>query len=113
MGGKTKKLKVKADNHDDDIIRLSQFRQCKDTLHDTSEQNSDDIGELKSLVDGLTGTMNRFCNIITQRMDDFKKNIPFMIASMIDRNISTEMQKVKQQVRNELKTVADKVENFI
>jgi archaellum component FlaC len=31
---------------------------------------------------------------------------------MIDRKISTEMQKVKQQVRNELKTVSDKVENL-
>jgi len=112
MGGKTKKLKAKANNHDDEIIRLSQFTQCKDALNDTSEQNSDDIGELKSLVIGLTGTMNSFCNVITQRMDDFEKNIPSMIASMIDRKISTEMQKVKQQVRNELKTVADKVENL-
>jgi len=103
MGGKTKKLKAKADNHNDEIIRLSQFTQCKDTLNDTSEQNSDDIGELKSLVVGLTGTMNSFCNIITQRMDDFEKNIPSMIASMIDRKISTEIQKVKQQVRNKLK----------
>lgn len=65
MGGKTKKLKAKADNHDDEIIRLSQFTQCKDTLNDTSDQNSDDIGELKSLVVGLTGTMNSFCNVIT------------------------------------------------
>ena len=47
--------------------------------------------------------MNSFCNIITQRMDDFEKNIPCMIASMIDRKISTEIQKVKQQVRNKLK----------
>ena len=73
MGGKTKKLKAKADNHDDEIIRLSQFTQCKDTLNDTSDQNSDDIGELKSLVVGLTGTMNSFCNVITQRMDNLKE----------------------------------------
>ena len=35
-----------------------------------------------------------------------------MIVSMIDRTISTEVQKVKQQVRNELKTVPDNEENL-
>ena len=73
MCGKTKKLKAKTDNHDDEIIRLSQFTQCKDTLNNTGEQNSDDIGELKYLVVRLTGTMNSFCNVITQRMDNLKE----------------------------------------
>ena len=73
MGGKTKKLKAKADNHDDEIIRLSQFTQCKDTLNDTSEQNSDDIGEFKSLVVGLTGTMNTFCNVLHKEWTTLKK----------------------------------------
>ena len=37
----------------------------KDTLNRTSEQNSNDISELKSFV-GLTGAVNSFFNMITQ-----------------------------------------------
>jgi hypothetical protein len=51
MGGKTKKLKAKADNHDDDIIRLSQFTQCKDTLNDTVNKTQRILVNLNLLLD--------------------------------------------------------------
>jgi hypothetical protein len=51
MGGKTKKLKAKADNHDDDIILLSQFTQCNDTLNDIVNKTQMILVNLNLLLD--------------------------------------------------------------
>ena len=70
---------------------------------------SDEIHELKSLVIGLTSSLNQFCDVITKRMDDIETNIPMHVAGMIDRKVSEEMRKVKDQFKTELKTVSDRV----
>ena len=77
-----------------------------------SDQRSREISELKSLVVGLTGSMNNFCDIITKRMDDIETNISIQIANMIDVKVSAEMKKVKDQFQKDLKTVSDKVTNL-
>lgn len=110
--GTSKKLKFLVNDDHEDIIRLTQSTQCKDNSICTNEHNSSDFSELKSLVVGLTGSMNSFCQMITQRMDNLEKTIPNTIASLIDSKISSEMKKVKQQFQKELKTVSDKVENI-
>ena len=77
-----------------------------------SDQSSSEISQLKSLVVGLTGSMNNLCDIITKRMDDIETNIPIQIANMIDVKVSAEMKKVKDQFQKDLKTVSDKVTNL-
>ena len=77
-----------------------------------SDQSSSEISQLKSLVVGLTRSMNNLCDIITKRMDDIETNIPIQIANMIDVKVSAEMKKVKDQFQKDLKTVSDKVTNL-
>ncbi|CAC5385839.1 unnamed protein product [Mytilus coruscus] len=110
--GTSKKLKFLVNDDHEDIIRFTQSTQCKDNSICINEHNSSDFSELKSLVVGLTGSMNSFCQMITQRMENLEKTIPNTIATLIDSKISSEMQKVKQQFQKELKTVSDKVENI-
>ncbi|CAC5385800.1 unnamed protein product [Mytilus coruscus] len=108
----SKKLKFLVNDDHEDIIRLTQSTHYKDNSICINEHNSSDFSELKSLFVGLTGSMNSFCQMITQRMDNLEKTIPNTIATLIDSKISSEMQKVKQQFQKELKTVSDKVENI-
>ena len=70
QNGSVKKLKP---------TRTSESPLCKSSSGSDhqyqSDQSSSEISELKSLVVGLTGSMNNCCDIITKRMDDIEKNI--------------------------------------
>lgn len=99
-----KKLKSICGDKDDEIYRLSDSQQC--TINNTDKS---DISELKSLILGLTGTMNSICEVMTKRMDDFEMNIPRQVAAMIDTKISEEISKVKEQFKVDLNAVTEKV----
>ena len=108
-----KKLKSNNRNCNDVIGKCSQTSLSTMVIDPlTSNYDKSEISELKTLVVGITDTMSNFCNMITRRMDDFENNIPSQIASMIDKRVSTEMQKVKEQFQSELQTVATRMENI-
>ncbi|CAC5356274.1 unnamed protein product [Mytilus coruscus] len=83
-------------------------QQC--TINNTDKS---DISELKSLILGLTGSMNSICEVMTKRMDDFEKNIPRQVAAMIDTKISEEIIKVKEQFKVDLNAVTDKINKMV
>ncbi|CAG2255048.1 unnamed protein product [Mytilus edulis] len=108
-----KKLKPVSDDminlvilQDESEINMAQFKDndCQ------GQSTNNELGELKSLVRGLAGTMNNFCEMITKCIDDFENNIPNQIASMIDKKVTIEIQKFQKQFQTEIKGVTEKVE---
>ena len=80
--------------------QCTQNKRCSDKL--------DDICELNNLVVGLANSMNKFCDILTKRMDDIETNIPKQVGNMINQKVLEEMRKVKEELKTELKTVSEK-----
>ncbi|CAC5371890.1 unnamed protein product [Mytilus coruscus] len=69
-----------------------------------------DISELKSLILGLTGSMNSICEVMTKRMDDIEKNNPRQVAAMsrtfyIENDIQKAHRLMNKNLRNIVKAI--------
>ncbi|CAC5394267.1 unnamed protein product [Mytilus coruscus] len=95
------------DDDEFDLLPISPACILSKDINSEKEQNAtNELSDLKSLVVGLTESMNTFCDKITKRIDDFERNIPRQIASIIEIKVTEEIRKVKDQFQKELETLS-------
>lgn len=71
-----------------------------------------DIRELKSMVEGLTKSMNNMCISLTDRINRFEQNMSKELAVLIEKKIKHEISQVKQEINCSMSVFQEKVNSL-